>query len=232
VIEWDLEKSVDLDEHSGFIGGDAGSSIWTVTATKSETLDNFKVEGEIEITNNSNMQVTFSVDDVLDDGTVGVVTCPKYTLAKGESVTCTYEAFPADAEALQNIAEVSVESTIPPGYESHFGVAEAKADITWTGNVTGFDSGTLSDPRFSYEELILATTTKTFDETFKCPSDKTLYEEDGVYKFTETNTAYLNDDIDLEDSAKVAITCYAPLLEKTAQGSYDEVHKWDVEKDS
>jgi hypothetical protein len=57
-----------------------------------------------------------------------------------------------------------------------------------------------------------------------------LYEEDGVYKFTETNTAYLNDDIDLEDSAKVDITCYAPLLEKTAQGSYDEVHKWKVEK--
>jgi hypothetical protein len=93
-VEWTLEKVVDPASHSGFAGELAGSSVWTVTATKAETLDNYQVTGDISIYNPASIAQSFTVSDVLDDGTGATVTCPKDTVEPEETVVCDYEALP------------------------------------------------------------------------------------------------------------------------------------------
>jgi hypothetical protein len=227
-IEWVLEKSVAPASHSGFIGQTAGSSTWTVVATKSETLGDYKVEGTITITNPNDISVEFSVSDILDDGTVAVVTCPTTadntgTVPANDWLVCDYEALPEDESAELNIAAVTVTT---PGIPE---ADPATAGITWNETLDGFDEGTLSDERFEFSELISATTTETFPEEFTCSADQTDY-TDGHYQYTVTNWAYLNDNIDLEDSATVTVDCYAPVVTKDALASYDKTHTWDIEK--
>jgi len=229
-VEWDLEKTVDPATHTGYAGETAGSSTWTVVATKSETSDNYKVEGTITITNPNDIPVDFTVSDVLDDDTVADVTCPSYTVTANDYVTCTYEAEPEDDSATKNTVVVT-------SLTGGVGGDSAEAAFDWVENLIGYDQGTLSDPRFVGEpwnyapEAISLTTTRTFDETFLCSADAGAY-TNGHYQYTETNTAYLNDDIDLEDSATVTVDCYLPALAvaKTAEGTFDRTVEWDLEK--
>jgi hypothetical protein len=201
-VTWTLEKSVTPGSHSGNAGEAAGASTWTVVATKSETLSSYEVTGSIKINNPNNIPVEFSVTDTLNDGTAGVVTCPSTTVTANDSVTCTYTASPADGVANLNTAVVTA-------LTDGVGGATATFPVSFSENLSGYDSGTLSDPRFGYSEVISATTTNTFPETFTCPTDASLY-TNGVYKFTETNTAALNGNPSLEASASVTVTCSLP----------------------
>ncbi len=231
-VEWKLEKSVDKDTHTGE-AGDEFSSTWTVTATKTDSGPyDFIVYGEITITNKTNMQVTFDVVDVLDDATVAEVICEKTTLAIDESTTCTYEALPKNASAENNTATVTVTATLPGDFTDYFDPPpSAKEEIEWKENLTGYDEGTLSDERFDYEELISESTTETFPEKFECSANANDY-TNGTYSYTETNTAVLNDSIDLEASATVTVECTLPALvvSKTAAGIYDRTVDWELEK--
>jgi hypothetical protein len=207
-IAWTLEKSVDPASHSGQAGEEAGSSIWSVVATKSVVEDNYLVTGTIHIHNLAAIPQTFTVSDVLDDDTVATVTCPAgYTLAAGAATTCTYSAVVAGAEL--NTATVSA-----PGNADVL----ATAPVVYTANVIGYESGTLSDPRFRYSEEISATTTGTFEEIFECPADASLY-VNGFYQFTETNIATLNEQIGLQAIATVNVDCTYPWAGETATGA-------------
>ncbi|MDI6876142.1 MAG: hypothetical protein QMC96_05150 [Methanomicrobiales archaeon] len=217
-VTWELDKSVDDASHEGF-AGDKFESNWTVVATKTEVTDDYKVTGAISIYNPASYPVTVTVSDVLNDGTSAQVTCPSYTIEPGSGMECTYIALPSDKTATKNTATVTYNGEQYNGY----------ADVEWTENRIGYDSGTLSDTRFAYSTEISGTTEETFSETFTCPADASLY-ENGVYTYTENNTAILDSGIGLTDSASVTVTCYAPVVSKTAAGTYDERHEWDVEK--
>src|SRR5690606_7789885 len=117
------------------------------------------------------------------------------------TLECTYSAAPETINATMNTVEVTA-----PGNPTQFDYA----DIAWNQNLTGVDSGTLSDERFGYSESISADTTETFPETFTCSTDPADYGDDGYYSYPVTNTAILNGAIDLQDSAEVTVTCYAP----------------------
>ena len=52
---------------------------------------------------------------------------------------------------------------------------------------------------------------------------------DGKYSYSLTNTAKINE-TGQTDTAKVDVNCYAPVVSKTAAGTYDERHEWDVTK--
>jgi len=162
-VEWTLIKTVTPANHSGF-AGESFLSAWEVIADKTETLDNYQVTGTITITNPAQIAQTFTVGDVLDDGTAADVTCSTETLEPGESVVCTYTALPADASATLNTATVSA-----PGNA----VVEATATVSFNENLIGYDSGTLSDERFGFSETISADITETFPETFTCSTAST-----------------------------------------------------------
>jgi hypothetical protein len=232
-VEWELEKSVDVESHTGLAGEDAGSSTWTVTATKGGTPANFEVSGTITVTNPSSFARDFSLADELDDGTVANIVCPVSGDATGTvpaasngtpgSVTCDYTATPANADATEN--EVTLTSA---GNDAQ----TATADVEWTATETGDSSAILADDRFDFEETISSTTTETFPETFTCPADPALY-EDGSYTFQVPNLATLTgDETDLSDNASVEVTCTLPALgvSKTADGSFDRTVEWTLEK--
>jgi hypothetical protein len=215
-ITWTLEKDVNGKASESFTG-QPGSSFpvnWNVIADKNETLGNHQVIGSITIKNSNNIAVPFTVTDELNDAatTDATVICPETDNNTGTvpaasggvdgEVTCTYTATPSDATATLNTATVtsgnpSIGNPNP----------QPTATITWTENVIGYPSGTLSDPRFSYSELISGDTSKTFPETFVCPPRSSSQYVNDKYEFTVVNNAYLNGSINLQDSASVTVTC-------------------------
>lgn len=203
-VSWVVDKTVSQDNHMG-APGDEFLVNWTVTATKSENLGNYKVTGTITVTNPNDVPVPFTLSDVLNDGTVATITCPitndnTGTAPANGSVDCTYSASPLDASATENTATVT----------SEVGGGSTTVGFTWSVNVIGDDAVTLSDPRVAYSELISQTTVEIFPEIFTCPADQSLY-IDGVYTETYTNTAYLDgDNTDLEASAEVRVNCLVP----------------------
>jgi hypothetical protein len=200
-VTWELEKSVDPDFHSGLAGEIAGTSTWEVVATKSETLGNYKVVGTITIINPAAIPQTFTVADKLDDGTVAVVDCPSLTVPADGQVVCTYVASTSDDSATLNTATVTAVGNP---------AQVATAPVTFIEILVGYDEGTLSDPRFDFEQLISDSTTKTFDEDFVCPPADSVDYVDGIYEFEVVNTAFLNGNIKLQASATVTVTCYLP----------------------
>jgi hypothetical protein len=208
-IEWTLDKSVDDDSHTGQAGQVAGSSNWTVNATKKVTDSNYTVTGKITITNPAaNVSQSFDVSDELSDGTGATVDCDAGTggnqttgtIPAGGSVTCSYTASPGDGSATLNTATVKAAGNSDQ---------TATAGVSFTPKVTGDQDVTLADPRFNYSKLISASTTKVFPETFRCPTTEQVRYVNGKYEFTVTNTATLKGNTtNLSDDAKVTVTCY------------------------
>jgi hypothetical protein len=224
-VTWTLDKSVDVDSHTGSAGEAAGTSNWTVVADKTEVSDNYQVTGSISVYNPAAIPQAFTVSDVLNDGTVTSVTCDTDTVPAGGTVDCTYTASPADDSATLNTATVS--ATGNPDQT-------ATADLAFTENLIGYDSGTLSDDNEfnpNAPTVISGDTTWTYAQTFTCSSDQADY-TNGSYSFEVPNTATLNDNINLSATENVTVTCtLQPLVPtKDATASYDERHTWDVEK--
>lgn len=220
-VTWELTKTVDPDSHSG-APGDSFDSDWTVTATKSESSGNYQVTGVITVTNPNPFDVAFSLSDVLDDGTAADISCPVTddntgTVPANGSIDCDYTASPDDASAEENTATVT----------SDLGEESTTEGFSWTENLIGDDEVTLSDDRFSYSELISSTTIEIFPEIFTCPTDVSLY-VDGVYEYTEVNTARLDgDNTDLEASAQVTVRCEIPEMpEGCTPGFWRQAHHY------
>ena len=232
-IEWDLSKTVDDNSHSGNAGQTAGTSNWSVKATKKETLSNYKVTGKITINNPNGQSVGFSVTDKLDDGTMADVDCDPATAGNqasgtvpaNDTVYCDYVANPTSKDATSNNVQVSSTTSGVPG-------DSALAPVNWKENVIGDESVTLADERFEYSKLINSTTEFTEPETFDCSSDPNDY-TDGKYSYKETNTATLKGvTTNLSANADVNVDCTLAALtaSKTAKGSYDRTIKWDLSK--
>jgi len=222
-VDWSLEKSVDIAAHSGTAGSIAGNSIFTVVATKSESVGNHQVSGDITINNTSLIDQTFDVSDTLNDGTPALVSCPSNTVAAGSSITCSYVAMPADDAATLNTATVSA-----PGNPA----ITASAPVVFVENLIGFDSGLLEDPLFGYSQAISSTTVLNFPAEFDCTPDATLY-VGGSYSYDILNIATLSTPGGtLSDEAGVDVLCDLPALAaaKTALAGYDRTVDWTLEK--
>jgi hypothetical protein len=207
-VRWELVKSVTPSSHSGTAGQVAGSSTWTVTATRVEGAPtNHVVSGTITVTNPADgVTQTFTVTDVVG-GVAATIDCPTNTVAAGASVSCTYSA--AVAGATTNTAVVS-----SPGFPDQ----TATASVSYTSSFTGDQTVTLADPRFSHSEAISSSTTRTFPESFPCPSDPSAY-TNGTHTRTETNTATLTGPTtNLSRNASVVITCTIQVEGETATG--------------
>jgi hypothetical protein len=221
-VTWELEKTVDPESHSG-APGDIFNSDWTVEVTKTEELDNYKVVGKITIYNPNAIAVDFSIDDVLDDGTVAEVTCPvsgdntgTVPAAAGGvngEIECDYEAFPTDDSATKNTA------TVTPGHEE-IGANIAEATVSFDENLIGDDDVLLEDDEGPLNESLSDSDSFTYEGTFECPTDLTLY-IDGIYQFDVVNVATLTgDNTDLDDDATVTVVCALVWEGETATASY------------
>lgn len=241
--EWEVDKSVDPESLTGFIGGSAGSAEWTVTVTETVTLGNYLVEGTITISNphpTDPMAITLS-DSLIGDSTSvsfaddacdGTDANPNDGLTVGalETVHCDYSASPSDDSATGNHAEFTL-----------FGIKyQDDANFAWEAVVSGPTSVDLFDTLGPLDEEVASAGSEagtyeseySYPENYVCSSDKEDYGTDGHHNVHWVNVAVIKDGDDQLDTgmATLDVDCYAPLVSKTAAGSYDEDHDWSVTK--
>jgi len=225
---WTIDKSVDPAAHSGF-AGDTFSSDYDVNVDQTIADSDFAVSGEITVNNPTPFAVNFSVSDDVD-GTAANVSCDTYDLDPGASTVCTYSADLGDIDPGDGTNTATITSNT-----SGVGGATASADYAFgdptttvgdpTVNVTDYFDGDLVG-----EDLGSASGDLTFkyERDFACPTDADAY-TDGIYTDSFPNTAEI-DETGAEASANVDLTCYAPVVTKSASASYDETHTWTIEK--
>jgi hypothetical protein len=108
---------VEPNSHTGWFG-DEFTATYDVFVDQTVVDSDFKVTGEIIVSNPTPFEVTFSVDDYVD-GTMATVNClDGYTLAAGESTTCTYEATLDGAFDGTNTATITSENSNVKGAET------------------------------------------------------------------------------------------------------------------
>ncbi|MDF1597978.1 MAG: hypothetical protein P1T08_18030, partial [Acidimicrobiia bacterium] len=195
---------------------------------KTEVSDNYAVTGSITISNPSAVtQTVTGVADVLNDTTVASVDCGAafpIDIVAGGQLVCSYTASPTDDLATSNTATVSA-----VGNADQTGIA----GVSFTENLIGDDSGTLTDDRFAaFSEAVSGDANFTLEEDFVCPTNPSAYGTDGSYTAEVVNTASLNGNINLSDDAKITLDCTLPVLTvaKTAAGTYDRTVTWELVK--
>ena len=115
---WDITKVADLTTVNLFTDGSGDALVtWTVDVTyEGSTISNESVTGTITLDNTGNVDAKIdSLDDALDTGEAGVVTCPEdgsFVIPAGESVDCTYTVDPDGIDATLNTATASGEFAI------------------------------------------------------------------------------------------------------------------------
>jgi hypothetical protein len=147
------------------------------------------------------------------------------TIAAGGSSVCDYTA----ALNLTALASAPTENTATALLN---GVSYSASDpIEWTPTIIRGSVSLDDDQNPAFPLDITEGGTWTYPEQYTCSSDKTLYEGDNTYTFGENNTATLTSgDFTDNASASTAVDCYVPTISKDANGTYDEVHDWEVFK--
>ena len=125
---------------TGTAGGNAGTSTWTVVATKHVTTGNFGVSGTVSITNDNMFAVPFFIANSLDDGTGIVVGCPSLSVPADSSLECTFTASPTNASATKVTALVTPTDGI-------LGAQQATAAVSFATHLIGDETVTVDDDR-------------------------------------------------------------------------------------
>ena len=246
--EWEVEKTVDPASQSAF-AGETVDFDWTITVTETVFEENLAASGTITIHNPTGCDGEpfcpvlepvpadiLSVDDVIDQAgleTTATVDCGvafPYTLDGGETLTCSYSATTPNADDGLNTATVTVD--VPEDIGGGTDTYQATADLTFTANLIR-GSATLDDDQFPYtDEPVNDGWTNTYSDSYTCSSTASDYTDGADLDNAVSNTAEVYSSGTLQDSstATTEIDCYIPSIEKTAAGTYDERHEWEVEK--
>jgi hypothetical protein len=226
---WEIEKSVDPASQSGF-AGDTLVWLWTVNVSEDYEEANFSVTGDIYVTNpaDSPGNMTVSLIDQLNDGTLATVDCgggaTSITVAPGANGTCAYTASPAGRTATFNTAtgtfnDIAFTATYP---------------VSFVVDVINGTATVVDDQIGLNEELTAGEGPWEFDGpgSHTCSSEQADYGADGTYSDSEYNLASVtgSDGQFASDDATTAYACYAPVLSKDADASYDKIHTWEIEK--
>ena len=236
---WEITKAD--DGNYSLFAGESVLHDYVITVDETETPGEGTVSGQVSVANpNPDDAMTVTVDDVLSDGTVVSLTdCASasgaiaanvdgtYTIPAGETMTCDYSATDGDRDVTSN----TVTATLDTGV----------SDSTTTGfDYVVTDSGPTSvdvtDVNEQDGESVLGTTDGDViydtSSTYTCPTETSMYDADGWYQFTVNNTAYAMDGAVIvdQDSAVVTVDCYVPVTDKTAAGTYDVNHTWEITK--
>lgn len=231
--EWDITKDLDAS-YVGF-PGDAipdPDHEYTITVDRTGFTDSdWAVSGTITIDNNTPFTATIEsvTDEISGVGATDVV-CDEqlpYDLLAGETLSCSYESSLTDGTDRTNTATVETSGDVGGG--------EATADVLFDGsttindvnptvNVTDDFATPDGDDDLSFGPLGHGESA-TYTREFACPTDESLYNENGVYTNEFVNTATIDEDQTKSDDATVDITCYLPaeakVIKTTDEGGED-----------
>ena len=205
-VAWSLDKSVAPASHSGTAGANAGSSTWTVVATKTVTLGGFAGSRARQSPTATPSRFCCAIAQSLDDGTPVNLTCLSLTVPANGSVVCSFTATPTAATATGATAVVTPSVA---GLEA----VTRTAVVSFLATVIGAETVTVDDDRDSegqFPAVIASSTTFDYGETFPCssnPADYTNFVDTDTYPNTATLTG---DNTNLSDSASVTVTCTLP----------------------
>ncbi|MHB8134720.1 MAG: prealbumin-like fold domain-containing protein [Anaerolineaceae bacterium] len=230
--EWSVEKTVSPTLQSAFAGETVGYE-WTVKVSEEVFEENFAVTGQITVVNPSTSPMIVALSDVLGDGTEPEIftsdTCDfkngTLTIPANTSAVCDYAA---DLK-YTDVDDVPVKNT---GNVVINGVTiTAEAEIKWTPNVIRGEAQ-LEDLQGPLSETITGSGSWKIKDSYTCSTEASDYAGDGTYSFLDENTAIVSSDgaEEVSSSASITINCFAPVISKTAIGTYDERHEWDVVK--
>jgi hypothetical protein len=223
-VDWTIVKVATPLSADAF-AGDSAQFDYTVTLTKNVSEGNYKVTGVISVYNpHPTDDMTVDVSDAMSV-LAGVVDCgsgaTSLTVAAGQTGTCDYTLTPPDNTDGVNTATATFNDIAFTGSTNvDFGdpvLTGEPETITVDDTVEG-DLGEFSD-----------SSTVEYSQTQTCSSDPADY-TNGVYSQDYPNTASINETTGDNSNASVRLNCYAPVVSKTAAGTYDERHDWNVTK--
>lgn len=229
--DWTVTKTVSPVSQSAF-AGDTVSYEWTVVVTEDVAEENFLVAGEITVVNPSGEEITVDLVDSLGGGTAATIIpsddCAfdaelgKLTIPANTTAVCAYEAKPAGrADTVNNVSVTMNGITF-----------SNSAAVGWTATVIRGSATLDDDQNPNLPPTITDGGTFTYTEQYTCSTDKNTYDATThKYTFGENNTATLTSgDFNASSTASTAVDCYVPTISKTANGTYDEVHEWTIDK--
>lgn len=208
---WDVEKSVSPLDQWGY-PGDELDWTWTVTVGESFVEEDFRVSGDIRVSNPSGAPeaIEVSVFDELNDGTAAVPDCGGGTnvvsVAPGATATCSYLVQPSGRTATSNTARVA--------FNGQF--FDAVAGVTFEATVLNGTATLVDDQIGLSESLAAGAGSWSFDGdgSHVCSASYADYGEDGTYSATLDNTATVTASDGQSDSASASTTytCEAGTL--------------------
>ncbi|MBW6474397.1 MAG: hypothetical protein K0B14_14825 [Anaerolineaceae bacterium] len=224
--DWEIVKEWDGD-YDKFLGESVDHN-YKVSVTPTSTDNDWQVKGTINVTNSHPTlpMVLTSVSD-LAGGITAEVTCPSLTVPAAGTLECTYETLEQDSPDANPFGPTNTATAVFVG-SNWTGAAPIMFPTVPTSEVgkeITVDDDNLDDENWSANGVYAEW---TYSKTFTCSSDPDLY-IGGKYTITHTNTATINE-TGADDIATVTVDCYAPVLTKDANASYDERHTWDIEK--
>jgi hypothetical protein len=209
--DWEIDKNVKPGKIWLYAPGQdgkssAGTATWTVDVTYTGHEDSkFNVSGVITIQNTGTLPaVITSVDDVLAGAPISVdcgLTFP-YTLAKGETLTCTYSE--------DGKVEGKNEVTVTTEKDEYF----AEAAIVWDAPTTEINKTVnIKDVSDVFDELNLGTITAPNNGKFVYTKDFAWADYDKCGEFIYYNEAkVIGDGGKVLDSAKAELHVYVQCL--------------------
>ena len=243
-IDWDVTKSV-TNLAADANAGNTATFDYTVGWTRTDTKVDWAASGTITVTNSGDVEATIpfvsDIEDELSTGDPVTIECPgavfPVELDSGDSLACTYSAsIVGNGSATTNAATVYFQDPLDGAWgRSETGDVSATTE-TSAGlapgseeTVTPSDDNDYSD---AYDQTFAATDASggtTYSHDYACPTDPSLYADDGHHTYDVINTLALAETDD-EASVTVTVNCYAPTVSKTASGTYEETHTWTIVK--
>ncbi len=223
---WGIDKSAD-GEYWKFIGEAPSTHSYTVAVERQASDSAWAVSGVITIKNTAPTEATITgVTDVVSDSISAAVDCGvtyPHRLAAGATLVCSYTASLPDASERINTVTVTTSGPVSGG------TGTAKVVFGAPTTVVGPAEVTISDDKTGETWKASGSDSVTYSAEFSCPTDVTRY-TNGVYQAPDfVNTATITE-TNQSDSATVKLTCYAPVVSKTAEGTYTKTHNWAIEK--
>ncbi|MEJ2707436.1 MAG: hypothetical protein P8074_07470, partial [Anaerolineales bacterium] len=231
--EWYVTKTVDPDSQSAFIG-ETVTFDWTILVTEDVFEENFDVAGTITVGNpNPETALVVSLVDSVNGNAATITGCTGGTYSAGTltvpasgTAVCNYTAndlpySDVDLAPDTNTATITLNS-----------IDFSDDDpIEWTANVIR-GSATLDDDWKYSGETVYDGWTDTYPDEYTCSTNLEDYTNGADLDNEETNTAIVYSGAVEQDRSTAAteIDCYIPSISKTAAGTYDERHEWDVVK--
>ena len=222
---WNISKSVDHDAWQLFAGGSA-SSEYTVGVVRSGFTDSdWAVSGAVTITNATPLTAVIAgVTDQMEGlGEVALdcgVTFP-YELTSGATLQCTYAGSLPDGEERDNTASVATTGVVGGG-EAHAGVVFGAPTTVVDGTID------VTDTNGSSWGPVADSASWTYSRRFTCSSNPADYTA-GTLTSSHPNTATIVQ-TGQSDDASVTVSCYAPVVGKTAATTLKRTFHWSLDK--